>query len=91
MGIHAVGSAAHERDLVVDLLGIRAQEDDAGAPVLLGDPHAQDVAVERDHALEVAHVDADVSESDHPRHGSLPSAMAQLPDQEIDAVAIRSR
>src|SRR5262249_24784997 len=65
-------SSTHERDLVVDGFRIGAQEDDAGPPVLLGDPHAHDVAVEGDHPLEVAHVDADVSESHHPRHGFLP-------------------
>jgi len=56
---------------VIDGLWVRAEEDDAEAPVLLGHLHAHDVAVEADHALEVAHVDADVSESCNPRHGLL--------------------
>ena len=69
MRIGRVGPAAHQGDLVVDGLGIGAQEHDAEAPVLLGDVQAEDVAVERDHPFKVAHVDADVSEPQHPRHG----------------------
>src|SRR5262245_53410183 len=61
-------SSPHERDLVVYELRICAQEDDAGAPVLLCDLHAHDVPVEGDHPLQVAHVDSDVSKPRHPRH-----------------------
>src|SRR3989449_7752616 len=77
MRIRAVGPPAHERDLVVDGLGVRAQKDGARAPVLLGHLHAHDVAVERDHPIEVAHIDADVSEPCHPCHGS-PSCVPRL-------------
>src|SRR5215813_10100751 len=69
--IFRAGPPAHQGDFVVDGLRIRAEEHDAEAPVLLGDLHAHDIAVEADHALEVAHVDADVSESCYPRHGLL--------------------
>src|SRR5262249_49581636 len=72
MRILRARAPAHERDLVIDRRRVRAQEDDPGAPVLLRDLHSHDVAIERDHALEVAHVDPDVSEPLHSRHRRLP-------------------
>src|SRR5262249_48604320 len=57
-----LGAAAHEGDLVVGLLRLGAEEDHAPLPVLLRERHAHDVAVERDHLLQVAAVDADVPE-----------------------------
>ena len=61
--VGGIGPPAHERDLVVHGVGVRAQEDDTGAPVLLGHAHAEEVAVEGDHPLEVRDVDADVPET----------------------------
>src|SRR5499427_6545548 len=77
------GPSAHQGDFMVDGLRIRAEEDDAETPVLLGHLHAHDVAVESDHALEVAHVDADVSESYHPRHGLSPPPRGSVVAQSI--------
>src|SRR5207237_4802591 len=65
------GPAAHQRDLVVGGLCIRAQEHHARAPVLLGDLQAEEVAIERDHALQIAHEDADVAESGNFGHRNL--------------------
>ena len=72
-------TAAHERDLVVDGVGIGAEEHGADAPVLLGDPHAEDIAVEGDHPFQVAHVDADMPEPQDCRHGSPPRRCVALP------------
>src|ERR1051325_1478937 len=71
VGVLGAGPPAHQRDLVVDGVGIRAEEHDAQAPVLLGDPHAHDVAIERDHRLEVTNVDPDVAETGDSWHGAL--------------------
>src|SRR5262249_50900519 len=77
------GPPAHQGDFMVDGLRIRAEENDAETPVLLGHLHAHDVAVEADHTLEVAHVDPDVSESYHPRHGLSPSPRGSVVTQSI--------
>src|SRR5438132_7920665 len=58
----------HEGDFVVYRLWISTQEDGASAPVLLGDLHPQDVPIKRHHALQVADVDAHVTESHYACH-----------------------
>src|SRR6185436_11808823 len=81
--------AAHERDLVIDRAGVGAEEDHAGSPVLLGDLHAQQIAVEGNHPLEVVHVDPDVTESRYPWHGVPPclrtDGAPRIPDQRLVA------
>src|SRR5438105_309528 len=52
VGIGFAGPPLRQHDLVVHGLGISAEEDRAG--VLLGHGHAQEVAVERRHPLQVA-------------------------------------
>src|SRR5438309_2330859 len=49
------GPPAHQGDLVIDGVRVGAQEDDARAPVLLGDREPQRVAIEGDHPLQVAY------------------------------------
>src|SRR5215468_6505588 len=85
------GPPAHQGDFMVDGLRVRAEEDDAETPILLGHLHAHDIAVEADHALEVAHVDADVSESNHPRHGLFSSAQGLGRDPEHTPVRALGR
>src|SRR5262249_50805193 len=80
VGVVRGGAAAHEGDLVIDGLGVGAQEDDARAPVLLGNLHAHDVTVKPHHPLEVADVETDVTEACDSWHGSLLSGCRQGPD-----------
>jgi hypothetical protein len=80
VGVLRGGATAHKGDLVIDSLGISAQEDDTHAPVLLGHLHAHDIAVEPHHPLEVTDVEADVTEAYDSWHGSLPLVCRQGPD-----------
>jgi hypothetical protein len=75
--------AGHQRDLVVRGGRVRAEEDHAAIPVLLGDLHAEEVTVERDHPLQIAHVDADVSESDYAWHRCLPVPSLELSASDV--------
>jgi hypothetical protein len=71
----ALRPAGHERDLVVRAVWIRAQEDHAALPVLLGQLHAHEVLVEISHLLQVPAVNADVAEANYSRHDNPPRSV----------------
>src|SRR5439155_25224706 len=74
-------AAWHEGNLVIHRIRIRAEEDHASFGILFGDLHAQKIAVEGGHTIDVANENAQVTEPDDTWHGAfatpgVPSSVA---------------
>src|SRR5262245_62341220 len=53
----------HQRDLMIDGLGVSAQEHRSHPTILLGELHAETISIEREHSLQNPHVDAAVAQA----------------------------